>query len=163
MARHPRLFFDKFVKPPFEDWLTDELCNWKAKTTVANLDIMAETCFVFWKSTDASKLNNVTKARKFREFLVQSECEDFGLVWDIHDAHKHIELTVSRSGGREVNRSDQTDVMSLGWDEATWDEGRWDSPEELVVTTDSGSKRSLIAIAKNVIEMWERLLAEWGL
>lgn len=161
MSRHPQIFFDEHVKPPFEEWVADELSEWKAKATIANLDIMAETCFRYWQSNDATKVRSVNSPRQYREYLVQSECVDFGLVWDIHDAHKHIELTQDRSGGRKVKRSDQTGVESLGWGVARWDEGKWDGPPQLVVTTDSLEKRPLISVAKNVIDMWERLLLDW--
>lgn len=162
-TRSPRSFFDEIVEPSFRSWLADELCEWKAKAAVSNLDIMAATCFVFWNAVDPTKIRNSASERAYREHLVASECGDFGLVWDIHDAHKHIKLNSVRTGGRAVHRSDQTGVDSLGWDEARWDEGRWDSPDELVITMDSSEKRSVRIIAQNVFDMWERLLSDWSM
>ncbi|MHA1597780.1 MAG: hypothetical protein ACTSV1_03585 [Alphaproteobacteria bacterium] len=162
-ARHPRSFFDEHVRPSFEDWLRDELCEWKAKATITNLDIMAETCFVYWQSTEPEKLADAGSPRQYREYLRRSECEDFGLVWDIHDAHKHVSLDSSRVGGREVKRSDQTEVSSLGWGEARWGRSRLGSPTELVVTTDNGAKVSLVVVGRNVFDMWNRLLENWEL
>ncbi len=158
MPRDPRKFFDEFVKPAYEAWKRDELAEWKAKALISNLDIMAETYFRYWEHSDPSKISDATSPRKYREHLVAHEAEDFGLIWDVHDAHKHITLGSTRPGGRQVTQSEQTQPQSLRWGTARWGDGRWGSPEELVITTDGGEKRSLSSVAQHVLEMWERLL-----
>ena len=42
-------------------------------------------------------------------------------------------------------------------------EGIYGGPKQLVVTLDDGTKRPLNAIMKNVMAMWERVLAEMSL
>lgn len=160
--RHPRNFFDEFVMPSYAEWRSNELIEWKAKMAVGNLDTMAETCFVYWEEIDPKKIHNLNTARQYREFLSANECSDLGLVWDIHDTHKHIELDSTRSGGRKVTKANQTKKESLGWD-GPWDETKWDADPSLVVTKGDGGKRDLSAILKNVMEMWERLLSQWGI
>lgn len=121
---------------------------------------MAERVFHFWNGTDQSKLFGSKTPGEYRAALTSNTCDDFKLVQDIANAHKHFELTNSSP---RVRRSDQTAPGSLGWDVARWGEGRWCSPEQLVVQLDDGSKRPLEGIMGNVIAMWEALLDEWDI
>jgi hypothetical protein len=75
---------------------------------------------------------------------------DFGLVRDIDDTHKHLELTRGKR---------PTSVVGGAWGSSWW--GMWGESwgtREIVVPLDDGTQRPLAAILKNVIAMWERTL-----
>jgi len=107
----PRDFFAKMVRPAYEEWVSDPLIEWKAKAAVSNCDTMAERTFVFWKDIDRAQVGGSGTVRVYRQYLKDHVCADFGLVWDIHDNHKHFELD---RGNRQVTRADQTGVGRLG-------------------------------------------------
>lgn len=83
-----------------------------------------------------------------------------GLARDVADAHKHFELDRS---SRQLTNATQTSAGTLGWGKGGFGEGVYGGAEQLVVTLDDGSKRPLLAIMNNVMEMWEDLLQSWNL
>ena len=87
----PRTFFDTIVMPSSEAWASDPLETWKAKAAASNADTMAERVFRHWDKQGRGKILGATSARKYREHLKDNACADFGLVWDIHDGHKHYD------------------------------------------------------------------------
>ena len=121
---------------------------------------MAARVYLHWKDTDRARVFDATSESKYRHALATRECEDFALVRDVADAHKH--LTLDRRS-RRVSQASQTGVGSLGWGQARWGEGVWGGGPQLVVTLDDSTKRPLTAIMRNVMEMWERLLVGSGL
>ncbi len=153
----PRNFFENHVKPDYEEWLADPLDERHAKNAVSDANIMAERVFHYWKDHDPTKVYSAKEATPYRKTLVAKECGDFQLVWDVADGHKHVELDREP---RQVTRKDQTGVGTLGQGEAKYGEGVYGGAKQLVVTLDDGTKRPLSAIMKNVMAMWERILAE---
>ncbi len=91
----PRIFFETMVRPPYDTWLADPLTEWKAKAAVANADTMAERTFHYWDTIDSTKIAGAQSARDYRDHL-RARCPDFGLVWDIHDGHKHYKLNPNK-------------------------------------------------------------------
>jgi hypothetical protein len=94
--------------------------------------------------------------REYRTWLAEQECGDFQLVWDIADAHKHVELG---RPGRAVTHDAQTSPGKLGYGEALYGEGIYGGAEQLVVQLDDGSRRALIGVIGRVVQMWEYILA----
>ena len=88
----PRDFFDNFVKPAFEDWAMGPPEERKAKQAISELNNMAARVFHFWNSKDSAKIYPATKEGEYRELLACRECSDFGLVRDVADNHKHMEI-----------------------------------------------------------------------
>ena len=84
-------------------------------------------------------------------------------MWDIADAHKHVELG---RGPRKITWDSQTNKVYQGWFPKGWfpkrwfPKGWWFEKEELVVVLDSGKRVPLLRILPKVIEMWEELLSE---
>jgi hypothetical protein len=156
----PRQFFDSHVLPNYRDWMAQPLDQRLAKNAVSDANNMAARVFRYWKDIEPQNVFNAQNEGEYRSRLTDFECVDFGLVRDIADAHKHVAL---ERPSRLVSRADQTEIERLGWGVARWGEGRWGSPPQLVVTLDDGTKRPLTAVMKNVIGMWERLLAVWRL
>ena len=155
----PRDFFNNHLKPNYRDWLNLPLDERLAKNAVSDANNMAARIFNFWNANDISKIGDVLDEGAYRNYL-SSKCPDFGLVRDIADAHKHVELNRST---RRVTRSDQTQSGTMGWGEGGFGEGRFGGVEQLVITLDDGSKRPLTAVMGNVINMWEQLLSDWNI
>jgi hypothetical protein len=88
------------------------------------------------------------------------ECEDFGLVRDIADAHKHV---VIDRASRKITGSDQTQTGTIGYGQGGYGEGVYGGADQLVVTLDDGSKRALSGVMQNVIAMWQRILHQHSL
>ena len=63
---NPRDFFEKMVKPPYEDWLSDPLTEWKAKTATSNADTLAERIFRYWDNKDQAQIAGARSAREYR-------------------------------------------------------------------------------------------------
>jgi hypothetical protein len=72
--------------------VADPLTEWKAKAATSNADTMAERLFVYWDSKDQSQVAGAKIVRQYRTHLRENVCPDFGLVWDVHDGHKHMTL-----------------------------------------------------------------------
>ncbi len=158
----PRQFFDNHAKPNYEDWLANLTDERLAKNAVADANNMAERMFRYWQSRDPSQIYGAKTAGKYREALVNQECRDFGLVWDVADAHKHFELD---RPSRRITHSDQTKKAPHVYGGPTY-YGAKDAHyggSHLVVTLDDGTKQPLSIVLENVMDMWERLLAQMGL
>jgi len=92
--------------------------------------------------------------KEFREQL-EINNPDYALIRDVCDAHKHLELN---RPSKRVTKAEQTTTGKMGWGEAKWGEARWGSPEEIVVTDDSGDKHHFIVLVCRTEEMWKSLL-----
>ena len=161
MTTSPRDFFESIVKPAYADWESNRQVEWTAKAAIGGMNDMAERVFHYWKTRDVTKVYSAAKSRTYRKALAVNECADFQLVWDITDAHKHIEIDRKP---RQVTRSDQTGSQPFVWSGDHYSGGDvYYGGAELVVTLDDGTQRPLSAIMKNVMNMWERLLTEMSL
>lgn len=150
----PRNFFEQHVRRSYEEWLRDPLDEHRAKTAACEANNMAARVFHCWKDRDRNQIYGAKGEGQYRDELAAHECEDFALVRDVAEAHKHVELS---RPSRLVTRYDQTAAEVSWWDEARWDDdARWGG--QLVVTLDDGTRRPLAEIMRNVIAMWERLL-----
>jgi hypothetical protein len=156
----PRNFYENILVLSYRAWLDDPLVEWKAKAASANADIMAERLFHHWKIVDCTKIGGATTVRAFRNYLSRNVCNDFGLVRDIHDGFKHMKLD---RADRRITNAAQTAVSQIGYGEGNYGEGMYGGSDQIVIELDDGTKRSLLGVMQNVIEMWERLLTEMGL
>jgi hypothetical protein len=156
----PRDFFEDHVRPDFEAWKSEKSNQRLAKHLASNLNNMAARTWSYWKILNPKNINHTSSEGKYRDFIIANICDDFALIRDIADAHKHVEID---RGSRRITRSNQTNNDSIKWDEGRWDETRWDSPEELIITLDDGSKRTFEAVATRVMQMWDKLLQDWNI
>lgn len=147
------IFFRDHVIPSIQDWQSDETAIHKAMLVATNLSHMAD---YFWKcyENDASKVFGKTSLKDFRDQL-EITTPDYALIRDVCDAHKHLELNRAT---KRITKADQTEVGKMGWGEMKWGEGRWGSPEEIVVTDDSGEKHHYISMVQRTEAMWQSLL-----
>jgi len=141
---NPRYFFEKVVKPSYEAWLFDPLCEWKAKTAASNADAMAERVFLHWYYLGKQMpVAGTTSATDYKAHLRDHLCEDFGLVWDVHEGYHHVTLT--RANQRR---------------EGTYSEAVLGRTEQIVIELDDKSKRAFSGVMHNVMEMWRKQLAD---
>jgi hypothetical protein len=160
MVTDPRKFFDNSVKRAYQAWQSDRTTEWKMNATVAMLNNMAAWVFIHWcpygSPTNKLAVYRAENEGQYRTALAQHECEDFALVRDIADGHKHVILG---RPNRQVTSADQTMIERFGFDEG-FDIGAY----QFVVTLDDGvTKRAVSDIADSVFRMWERLLTQWGM
>jgi hypothetical protein len=157
---NPRDFFENIVKPSYEAWLADHLREWKAKAATSNADTMAERIFVYWNNRDQTHVAGARNPREYRTHLRTNVCPDFGLVWDVHDGHKHA--TLNRPN-RQVTNAGQTGVRHMTYGQVAYNEGVYGGGAEIVIGLDNGSRRELRLVMQNVMAMWEKLLVDMGL
>jgi hypothetical protein len=166
MTTTPREFFDNNVRPAYEAWQAEPLSEWKMNAAVAMLNNMAAWVFVHWcpygSPTNKLAVYRAKNEGDYRTALARHECQDFALVRDIADGHKHVILG---RPNRQVTRADQTATERYGGEfleEFTEDFNI--GTYQFVVTLDDGvTKLPVKDIAQTVFEMWERLLTQWGM
>jgi len=147
----PHEFLEQFVRPSVDAWRRDHLNIRLAKQAISELNNMAERMFHYW-GVSAPQVYNAKTAREYRRWLAEQECGDFQLVWDIADAHKHVELD-RRS--RAVTHDAQTSPGRLGFGEGLFGEGIFGGAEQLVVRLDDGTRRAILGVIGRVLQMWE--------
>ena len=155
----PRRFFDAFVRRSYEEWLQAPTDMLRASCAVHQANVMVERLVQYETRNDnLSPKQFDAKVRKRRRRLA-TQNSDFALVWDIDDAHKHLELTRKP---RKVTRSDQTRIPPIHRLGAIGEMaiGQGTIPgKNIVVVLDDGTRKSLATVLKNVIEMWESILS----
>jgi hypothetical protein len=153
---NPRKFFEEFVLRAYQEYLVEPLDQYRIKVAIIQADTMAERVWDTFKDGDRSKIGDAGSARAYREFL-SKQCQDFHVIWDVHDGHKHVHL--SRTN-RLVSSASQTGIVRTGgaFQADAFVESFQVGKEEIVVVLDDGTQRSLAEALANVIGMWERVL-----
>ena len=116
------------------------------------MNILVGRIYIYLKENNPSKINCAKNENDFRNHFAKNVCADIGLVRDVADAHKHLELT-RRS--RKVTSADQTSLATTGWGEEPFGESPISGSEHIVITVDDGSKRSLKAVLTNTVKVLE--------
>lgn len=127
---------------------------------VANSEVMAERMWNWWHKKAPIRIGNAKSARAYRSLLVEKECGDFQLIWDIHDGHKHVELS---RPNRKVTSAAQTGIEITGrvfqpdvFQKSAFQVGT----EKFLVKLDDGTERDIAEVLENVLKMWTRLVFE---
>jgi hypothetical protein len=164
MSTPPRKFFEDFVRRSFEEFRANPHDEYLAKTAVANANDMAERMLHHYAKTYRVYGLDVGEASKYRQMLADKECDEFGLVRDVAENHKHFRLT-RRANTRRVSSAAQTGSKSVKWknnagDEITFvnnagEQVNFDT--NVLVDLDDGSTRPLLPILEAVVAMWEKL------
>ena len=157
----PRDFFEKVVKPSYQDWRDEPLAEHRAKALFGFANDMAERIYHHFA---LEKKYGKHGEGRYRDELGRTD-PDFGLLRDIADGTKHFRLGRTN---RKISSANQTGRGALTWDklEDKWEDTAYtfeESGDLLMTTLDTGEQRSLISIVNNVMSMWERLLNENGL
>ena len=151
-------FYLKFVRRAYDEFLNSPVDAYCAKIAASQADVMAERVWNAYEKVDRNKVGNAQNVRAYRQFLVANECADFQLVWDVHDGHKHVDLS---RPDRQVTSASQTGIVQRGgaFDANLFQADAFDvGQSEIVIILDDGTERAIAEVLKNVIEMWERLL-----
>ena len=174
---HPRVFFNTILKPSFDRFVGEAKTEWLCKAAVANADTMAERMFWFWdfnakdetapadaREQSRRAVYGCVRVSGYRTYLASNVCADFQLVWDIHDAHKHVELNREN---RVVTRADQTGTVPMTWEnlKLPWSRAdfSWDDTDVIFVTRDNGEMATVTGVLRNVMAMWEAELSRTSL
>jgi hypothetical protein len=88
----PRHFFDSHVMPNYHDWRASPLNERLAKNAVADANNMAARAFHHWRSLEPAKIYGAQKEGLYRDELAKRECQDFAILRDVAEAHKHFQL-----------------------------------------------------------------------
>jgi hypothetical protein len=153
MATRAHDFYSQHVLPSIRDWETNETEMHRAMAVATNLSHLAD----YYRQSYSDAPERLLGARslgKFKAELARLHAE-YGLLRDVADAHKHLKLD---RADRHVTSAGQSTTMSMGWGEAKWGQARWGSPEEVVVTDDSGEKHHFRALVQRTLQMWQGLL-----
>jgi hypothetical protein len=142
------------VRPSVGAWRRDYHDIRLAKHAIRELNNMAERVFQHW-GAGTPEVFNAKTVREYRSRLAQQECGDFQLVWDIADAHKHVEPD---RPSRAVTHDTQTSPGRLGYGEGLYGEGIYGGAEQLVVRLDDGTRRALLGVIGRVLQMWEHIV-----
>lgn len=156
----PRQFFENHLKPNYDEWMASPLDDRRAKNAVGDANNMAARVFHYWNTRDPAQIYNATSEGSYRNELVSNECTDFGLIRDVAEAYKHVELNRS---SRQLTRTEQTRAEPHVYGGASYYGAAHYGGNQLVVMLDDGTKRPLAMIMQNVMEMWEELLNRWGI
>ena len=154
-----RQFLDEVAIPDYNDYVAD-LTNLRAAMHAALSHFHLHE-WVFEEHKDnPSSVFNCTNTETFKGYLISPICEDFGLIKDVANAHKHFLLTrgdPSITGAQDVTLSPPT-----GWGEGGYGEGPWGGSPAVVIDMGSGPSRDFFTALKNVHEMWTELFLEKG-
>ena len=71
-----RLFFDRYLQPNYQEWLTNRLDERLAMDAVLSANQLADWVFYELKSTNSLSLG-VDSVSKLRRQLVENECKDY--------------------------------------------------------------------------------------
>jgi hypothetical protein len=155
MENFAQQFFDIHVVPNYDAWLSQPTDLRLAMNAVVSLYHMAD---YFWNSfyeTDC-RVYSTKKSGEFRAELARRS-DDYALLRDVAEAHKHMRLHRSE---RIVTTSTQTVVDSTAYGEASYGSGPFGGGLSIVVELDDHTKQHLSYTAKMVKQLWESKLKE---
>lgn len=148
-------YFHTHVVPAMSDWRSNPDDIRFAMNAAVALNQMADHFWHGFVSNDAARVFSAPNVKTFRNELAKKN-NDWGLVRDVAEAHKHVIL---ERPSRHVTSTGQTTVVPMGWGTSTYGTGPYGGTPSVVVTLDNGSKVHFSAVANRVFEMWQSLLA----
>lgn len=138
--------------------------EYEAKMAVLNANDMAERMLHHYSGTTHVFGFKVGEENQYRNALAERECDDFAIVRDVAEGHKHFKLT-RRSDTRRVSAAEQTGARPVQFvnntgEPATFVNNAGDAVtfvSNVIVTLDDGTNRPLFPIVEGVVAMWDRL------
>lgn len=160
----PRTFFVDFVLRSYEAFRTKPHGEYEAKMAVISANDMAERMLHGYSGTARVYGFKVGQEYEYRNALAQKECDDFALVRDVAEGHKHVKLT-RRSKTRRVSSATQTGAHATRFvnnagEPVTFVNNAGDPVtfvSNVIVTLDDDSTRPLLPVVEAVVAMWDRL------
>ena len=151
-ASTPRGFFDRYIVPALGDWTKNPDDKRLATTLAGALNNSIDRLCAHDKGPTPKK----TDLLALRDQLA-AKCPEFGLIRDIADTEKHVQLTRRT---RRVSKLDQTQTsgaFGTGFDAAGFDVVR------IVVVEDDGTVHEFADIVPAAVTCIENELAARGL
>jgi len=140
----PRVFFEENVIPALKEWRAAPCDIRKAKLLATALNDTAEHYWYHWRHKDSARIYDAVSATEFRKRLAEIEGDDFQIVVDVANSHKHVE------------RTHRPKLVTL----STAIFPTPDSSGEIILSImlDSKEQRPFELVLHRVVVMWQRLL-----
>jgi len=148
-------FFDTHVAPAMGDWLKAPTDIRLAMSAAVVLNQMADHFWHGFAPIDPGRVFNTQSPGTFRAELA-NRTQDFALLRDVAEAHKHVKLD---RPVRAVTSAGQSFIGATGFGEGGYGEGPFGGGPSVVVALDNGQKRHLSAVAETVMKLWSSMLA----
>ena len=84
----PEETFTERVKPPYDAYMSDPGCEWKAGAAAYGVGHFPEWIFQYYKHHDPSRIHKISKIKDFRDSLFK-QCPELEVVFDVAEANKH--------------------------------------------------------------------------
>jgi hypothetical protein len=111
MPVNPQDFFAKYVLAPYESWIADELCEWKAFAVAGGLNALIEHSFRQNNPNDLMGTNDYQdKLGEYRKRLPNAEDHDH--IRYVVEVFKHVERT-DRRGTRRSGPPSEFSAMKV--------------------------------------------------
>ena len=146
--------FDVHVAPALEDLRASPTNIRLAMVAAVSLYHEADHYWGSYSTIDSGRVFGTKSAGLFRAEL-STRSEDYALLRDVAEAHKHMKLD---RGTRAVTHASQTVVGAVEYGGAPYGEGPYGGGPSIVVELDDGSKRHLSAIIDAVEALWSSML-----
>lgn len=148
----------------YEEFRAKPHGEYEAKMAVLNANDMAERMLHHYSGTARVYGFRIGEESAYRNALAARECDEFALVRDVAEGHKHFKLT-RRSDTRRVSSAGQTGSRAFNWTNKAGEpfaffNNAGDSVSfvtDVIVTLDDGSTRPLLPVVGVVVTMWDRL------
>jgi hypothetical protein len=147
-------FFEKYLRPNFEEWTASPLGERRAMNAILSLSQMTDW-FYHENKSDPAKTASAKSVNDLRKHLVQNECSDFQYIWDVADAHKHFVLERKSA---KVKKADDVSFQKTSYFAEDYAAEEYSQVEDELVVDIDGDLRSVMSCAQNVYKMWERKL-----
>ena len=169
----PQEFWRDHVEPNCRDYAATPESIRLAMNAAVSLFHMADWVWKTYHKTDPGKVANTNSAPAYCDHLQDVECDDFELIRDVANAHKHLKLNAPdkrtlASAGATVETTFAVGVVDLPRPSKLWPPTY--SPginprlyEAVIINRQDGTPRSYIEVLDNVAEMWLRLIERDGL
>jgi hypothetical protein len=94
MAADPEQFFKDYVLAPYEAWIADELCEWKAFAVVNGLNALVDHA-CHHANPDINEQQFKNELNEFRKTL--QPMVDLEHIRSVAEVHKHFKITLRRN------------------------------------------------------------------
>jgi hypothetical protein len=118
------------------------------------LNNMADYYWDGFASAEPARLFGATNVKAFRAELAKQH-EQWGLVRDVAEAHKHVKLTRTP---RAVTSAGQSLVAPTSWGQGGFGTGPFGGTPAVIVELDNGQRIHFSTAVKASMEFWESLL-----
>lgn len=155
-APHPRAFFTDYACRSVHEFTLNPADEYHAKRAAQEVNNLAERFFTYWHPIDAHLVYSTPHVRAFRTHIRDHLCTEFGIVWDVAEAHKHVYLTRT---GRVVTSATQSRVQAFPGVLGGPLGGPFSPHDAVVVDLDDGRTVEFLMMVQQALTFWHRIMA----